>query len=208
MLAEEYGYQVSDRRAAEFPGVMELLRSGRRKSLQRGAAGVAVLACVGVLWMFPGTHLFLFAGAFLLAPYVLTVLWVVITDAGWPGAAELMRLARQHPFQVWPCQAEEDSKRWNTKRLLLLAPDGKVAREFRTKMPDSVWHGMTDGRGVLWIAGDLRFNCLVATPGADSVWAARAIPPEAQPPRSSHLNAVEDELLRAATQEAFRYWLL
>jgi hypothetical protein len=205
MLAEEYGYQVSDRPAAEFPGVMDLLRRSQRVSLRLRASGAVALACLAVLWMFPETHIVLFGIAFLFGPYILLIFWIMITDAGWPGAAELMGLARQHPFQAWPCQAEEDPKRG--KRLLLLAPDGSVAREIRMKMPDSAWQEMTDGRGVLWIAGDLRFNCLIATPGADRVWGSKPLPPEARSSRSSRLNAVEDELLRTATQETFRYWL-
>ncbi|WP_326692109.1 hypothetical protein OIE63_36510 [Streptomyces sp. NBC_01795] len=207
MLAEEYGYQVSAGRAADIPGVMDILRSSQRRSRQRRVSGVVVLACFGALWVFPATHLILFAVAFLFSPIVITVLWVMISDAGWPNTTELMRLAQQHPFQAWPCQVEEDRKGWNSKRIQLLAPDGSVAREFRTKMPDRAWQGMTDGRGVLWIAGDLRFSCLVAVPGAGNVWGSRPMPHAPQPSRSSRLNAVEDELIRAATQEAFRGWL-
>lgn len=208
MLAEEYGYQVSDRRAADFPGVMDLLRRSMRVTLRRGASGAVALACLVASWiLFPDAHIILFAIAFLFGPFIIAIFWIMISDAGWPTAAELMQIAQQHPFQAWPCQAEEDPKRWNSKRLLLLAPDGSVAREIRTKMPDSAWREMTDGRGVLWIAGDLRFNCLIATPGADKVWGSRPLPPEAHSSRSSRLNAVEDELLRTATQEAFRYWL-
>ncbi|WP_149824939.1 hypothetical protein [Streptomyces tailanensis] len=90
----------------------------------------------------------------------------------------LLEVARAHPLQAWPCQLERVPG--GGRVLLLLAPDGSVARELNSDVPDEVWFRMTDGRGMLWIAGDLRFTCLVAAPGGRPCGAARAPPTAAR----------------------------
>ncbi|WTW92497.1 hypothetical protein OG216_03510 [Streptomycetaceae bacterium NBC_01309] len=112
----------------------------------------------------------------------------------------------EHPWQVWPCRVEQaasegeiqprfvftSSKRADSRafdetvvaHVLLLAPDGSVARTYVSRVRNDVWRGVTDGLGALWICGDLRFDVVIATPAAQDCWIGTPIPqPSRQPAR-------------------------
>lgn len=206
MLADEYGYQVSGGTAATYPGVYERLR--REKTTARNVLLFAVVmvavAVAAVKWVVPVS---LDAGV-----VVAGLAGTLAVFSGLGGAIGLavtapkLTVALSHPFQAWPCQLEETKD--HQRLILLLAPDGSVARELDSAVPDTVWHGTPDGRGMLWIAGDLRSACLVATPDAKELWRAKGRPYGASPVAGEgRLRAVEDELLRTATQHAFSAWM-
>ncbi|PJN39001.1 hypothetical protein CG747_20900 [Streptomyces sp. CB02959] len=210
MLADEYGYQVSSQPAAQYfpPGRMEWMRHEQR--VWRGASWVAgLLAVVGVtvlltVWIpgglaTPGWAVMLCTGALCSVPLA----WGIASTA-YARSEPIVNVAQEHPFQSWPCQLEQTGS--GDRLLLLLRPDGGVARVLSSAVPDGVWHSMADGRGVLWIAGDLRLGCVAATPGAEQVWAASGVPYGFDASRPG-AGPVEDELLRAVTHEVFDDWL-
>ncbi|MEV5545524.1 hypothetical protein AB0L35_05185 [Streptomyces sp. NPDC052309] len=206
MLANEYGYQVSRRRAESWVG--ERLRHSRKVYLRLALLGTALLASVVAVvflsaasaWPLGTTAAIVIgAGGFVFGGFFGLGGWLAYAND-----AALVRIAAAHPFQAWPCQLERTA---DGKRLiLLLAPDGQVARELESSVPEEIWLRMRDGRGALWIAGDLRMDCLVATPGAEHVWRAKGRPYGASPGAGRSgggLRAVEDELLRAVAGETF-----
>ncbi|BFO17940.1 hypothetical protein SHKM778_43280 [Streptomyces sp. KM77-8] len=211
MLADQYGYQVSRRAAASWVGAR--LRGSRQTSLRVALSGVGLLALLATevsllaasAWPF-GTN----AAIFVAVP--LLMLGVILAAAGWVQCAEVtkgLRIASAHPFQAWPCQLERTA---DGKRLiLLLAPDGTVVREMESVVPERVWRSLSDGRGVLWIAGDLRMECLVATPSsAEETWLAEVRPygvSSGAGRSGGGTRAVEDEILRTVAGETFRGFL-
>ncbi|MFD7498966.1 hypothetical protein ACFV8T_42975 [Streptomyces sp. NPDC059832] len=116
----------------------------------------------------------------------------------------LPEAARAHPLQAWPSQMERVPS--GGRAVLLLAPDGSVARELKSDVPDEVWFEMIDGRGMLWIAGDLRFNCLVAAPGGRTVWRGKGTPYGSLRQSGSGLRPLDEEFVRVVTQQAFDSW--
>jgi hypothetical protein len=94
----------------------------------------------------------------------------------------LLRVLENNRWQVWPCRLEETPEKSAERRVLLLAPDKSVAASFRGNVPADVWLGMADGRGVLWIAGDLRFPGVAALPGGGSLWAIKPEGPQQRAP--------------------------
>ncbi|WP_436772664.1 hypothetical protein [Yinghuangia sp. YIM S09857] len=109
-----------------------------------------------------------------------------------------VKVVGEHPWQVWPCRVEEadpegsiqpryvvPSFEWRDLpalatpvfvRVMLLAPDGSVARTYASRIPEYVWHSLTDGLAALWICGDLRFEIVLATPGAQNCWLGTPLP--------------------------------
>ncbi|MGW5429291.1 hypothetical protein ACWET9_19095 [Streptomyces sp. NPDC004059] len=216
MLAEEFGYQVSSRPAEEMT---PSIRSAMDEALTATTKKRIGMACLGGYCFFIifGTSLFLAA---LAKP---TLKWAVacgglllgcaayswITDSSKTNARELreaVTAATSSPWQVWPCRLE--AVQGEEARRLLLAPDGSVASEFRSTVPGEVWTGMTDGRGLVWLAGDMRFGGIVSLPGGSPVWWARL--PKTEPetnPSSDIQRRIEEELTRRAIGFVFDQWL-
>ena len=176
MLAEEYGYAVSQGPAAYTPGLLDRLKTEKRGYV-RMVASVGLLLLAGAVltwaWLVPQGHTDA-VPVFIGAAVVLGSFFGLGGSFMLSRALSRLRLAWAHPFQAWPCQLEQTHDR--ERVILLLAPDGSVARELRSDVPDHVWHRMADGRGMLWIAGDLRFQCLVATENARDTWLAKGTP--------------------------------
>ncbi|MEV7189801.1 hypothetical protein [Kitasatospora sp. NPDC093102] len=82
------------------------------------------------------------------------------------GAAR-RKILLNNPWQVWPCRAEsmlgQASKRccsW-PRTEASLRHSGASSR---------TWNAMTDGHGIVWIVGDLRFPGMAASPDGVMWW--------------------------------------
>jgi hypothetical protein len=196
MLAEEFGYAVSPVPAARVtPGLLDVIGRAhrRRRRFRCGAAavtGAAVLGGAAALGM----------NVLYLAPAA--VLCVVLLTLGTVATGrEIANTVRVRPWQVWPARITEIPGRAFVRRLSLLAPDRTVAAAFTGAVPPDVWEAMTDGHGLVWFAGDLRFGGVVTLPGSTRYWTVKPAPPEpAKPARAGP--SLEDELIREAGKAA------
>ncbi|WP_329592141.1 hypothetical protein OG195_27325 [Streptomyces sp. NBC_01362] len=216
MLAEEFGYQVTSRPAAELT---ETVRPETEQALQ---AAKAALANVSMGVTGPA---FFFIVWFIIAglrdsptPFfigvlgvILAIFWNVVVAS--PERTAIVELEEKipavlaSPWQAWPCRVEAIAGD-QAKRLLLLDPDGGVAREFRSAIPDTVWIGMTDGRALIWFAGDMRFGGLASLPGGSPIWWVSTPKATSQPtPSGPRQRLIEEELTRQAVTYAFGEWL-
>lgn len=216
VLAEEFGYQVTSRPAAELT---ETVRPETEQALKAAKAALA-----GVSIGFTGPALF-FIAWFIIAglkdspiPFfvgvsgvILAIFWNVVVAS--PERAAIVELEEKiptvlaSPWQAWPCRVEAIPGK-QAKRIFLLDPDGGVAREFHSVMPDAVWIGMTDGRALIWFAGDLRFGGLASLPGGSPIWWVYVPKATSQPsPSGPRQRLVEEELVRQAVTYLFDEWL-
>ncbi|WP_284746011.1 hypothetical protein [Amycolatopsis sp. RTGN1] len=111
-------------------------------------------------------------------------------------------------WQVWPCRMEAVAGQAR-RRVLLLDPAGADAVAFLSAVPDDAWLGMTDGRGLAWFVGDMRFGGLMALPGGTPIWWTGTPVINQTPPQSSGgvQRVIEEELARQALKFAFDKWL-
>jgi hypothetical protein len=198
MLAEEYGYQVSPRPAADTPGVRAQVERIRRVASRRVLWTALVMLVIGLVL------------SAVLRMYVPLLAVAVATACGlvpaWMSTAKrtpkrLLRLLETNRWQVWPCRLEEIPEKMSERRVVLLAPDKSVAASFRGIVPAGVWLGMADGRGVLRIAGDLRFPAVAALPGGAALWPITPERPEQrapEPPRGGDGGSALDDLVSEA----------
>ncbi|WP_413751817.1 hypothetical protein NRF20_01480 [Streptomyces sp. R-74717] len=216
MLAEEFGYQVTSRPAAELTATV---RPETERALEAAKAALAA-----VTFGYAGPTFF-FIVCFIYAsvkdsstPFLIGVLGVILaiiwnTAATRPEKAAIVELEEKipavlaSPWQAWPCRVEAIPGQ-QTKRLLLLDPDGGVAREFHSAIPDAVWIGMTDGRALIWFAGDMRFGGLASLPGGSPIWWVYMPKATSQPaPSGPRQRLIEEELTRQAVTYVFDEWL-
>lgn len=223
MLAKDFGYQVSPRPAKlvtpEIQAMVERDKQVRldEKKTQKAAEGFvivfgAVLLVVSLLvagadedqWILP-----------VIVTLVMIVFSVGIFSTGRKTGASVLEReqmaasALTSPWQAWPCRLEAAQKKGANRRMLLLGPDGSIVGDFLSNMPDQVWVGMTDGRGLVWFAGDIRFGGVAALPGGRPMWWVRPTADKLSPPaQSGGLRRVaEEELTRQAIGFAFDQWL-
>ncbi|MFD1044341.1 hypothetical protein ACFQ1S_01395 [Kibdelosporangium lantanae] len=95
------------------------------------------------------------------------------------------------------------------RRVLLLDPQGTVAVTFLSTVPQDAWMGMTDGRGLVWFVGDMRFGGVMALPGGSLIWwtGAPVAGQQAAESSSGVRRVVEEELARQAVKFVFDEWL-
>jgi hypothetical protein len=223
MLARRFGYAVSAEPAATVtPSVLgqldkaeRLLRAIRIIWLVLGA-GWPVLMVVMLKdeVSVPG----LMAGGVLGEALFLTVFLAAASQerASAPGgqglsgaeARRLRKILTEQPWQVWPCRVELIRDYVNPSVLVhvfLLDPDQNVAGVMKTRLQRATWLALTDGYGVLWFAGDLRFGGALAHPADPSdptVSYAGAVPQ--QPAAASQgRSVVMEELQRQAVGWTF-----
>ncbi|WP_406499639.1 hypothetical protein OG936_33525 [Streptomyces sp. NBC_00846] len=218
MLAEEFGYQVSSQPAQTMtPDLRQemdtAIESRKEQAEEQEGKGNNYGFGVFFAFVFVGflvsdwdiTPMLIFVGGFLglgIAGLVPAHAKAVVGQLQTAKAAALSA-----PWQTWPCRVEGTIE-GGGRLLLLLAPDGTTARAFRALLPDSVWMGMTDGRGLVWFVGDMRFGGFMSLPGGDPIWPVVPYEVKTEPTRSSSgMHLVEEELTRQAVAFSFDEWL-
>lgn len=199
MLAEEFGYQVSPRPAAsQTPGVLPALERTFR-DMHRSTMRL-------IAWIIGALVLFI---AVVLREPLLALVPLGSAAVGLGLAVPLTRRRRRageeqlrtRPWQVWPARVQESGDKEWPHLMVLLAPDRTAAATFRCRLPRDVWIGMTDGRGVVWFCGDLRFGGVAALPGAARAWPVAAVAqPQAPSGPARQGSALEEELVREAAR--------
>ncbi|MCX4417269.1 hypothetical protein OOK43_33090 [[Kitasatospora] papulosa] len=217
-MAEEFGYQVSPGPASAMTPTVgavvseELDKAKSEKSeIPLGLTGTALMIAVllNPLWYQDDPSLI---GVLLpLALSILGVIWSVHEDTRIKGNVQAMErkaaVALASPWQAWPCRLEE-LPGGKGKGMMLLGPDTTVVCTFSSPVPESVWVGTPDGRGVFWFAGDLRFGGLMSVPGGDPLWWAHAVPiPTTLAPAGRRQETLEEAVIHQAVGFAFEEWL-
>lgn len=214
MLAREYGYWVSPGKAIRSGAASAFMRERRNQIAKRRQsanqwAGWVPFAALLLFWFIAATTGGASWGlAVVIAPPAFLV-WLLVKTMGADTPDPVGKLVEEQPWQAWPCRVEEISGETSTpgkRRVLLLAPDRSVVRGFDGPMPEEVWLSMTDGVGVLWVCGDLRFPVAMAPRGGSPIWLAAPVPGPA-PAESSQGPGVIEEVVRQAGQDAMRAWL-
>lgn len=221
MLAEDFGYQLSPRPAkAMTPKIQDAVDKARKDaanaigSAQDGSAAAVAIFFAGIILALIVQQPWIVAGS--------TVLALVIGGAGASAAAtakakakvaeqkvrEMVTPVLSGHWQAWPSRMEAVAGQ-QRRRVLLLDPKGGVAVTFLSAVPDAAWLSMTDGRGLVWFVGDLRFGGMMALPGGRPVWWTGApVVSQKSPESSSGLShVVEEELARQAVKFVFDKWL-
>ncbi|WP_385625552.1 hypothetical protein PXH67_43440 (plasmid) [Streptomyces sp. P8-A8] len=218
MMAEEFGYQMSPRPASAMTPTVEavvsaeLNKAKNEKSeipLGLTGTGLAVAVFLNPFWYQDEPSLI--AVLLPLAWGIVMVIWSVHEDAKIKGNVQAMErkaaVALSSPWQVWPCRLEE-LPGGKGKGMMLLGPDSTVACTFSSPVPESVWVGTPDGRGVFWFAGDLRFGGLMSVPGGSPLWWAHPVPtPLTLAPTGRRQEALEEAVIHQAVGFAFEEWL-
>lgn len=216
MMAEEFGYQVSPRPASEMTptvGAVVNAELDRAKNEENQtppgcAIPVALMALLVALFNndFPPIGRLLFAAA-AITMWIWSVRDEKKLEANKQAAERKAAVALSSPWQVWPCRLEE-LPGGQGKGMMLLAPDKTVACTFSSPVPESIWVGTPDGRGVFWFAGDLRFGGLMSVPGGSPLWWAHPIPtPPTVAPTGRRQEALEGAVIDEAVGFAFDEWL-
>ncbi|NUQ88900.1 MAG: hypothetical protein HOQ43_10610 [Glycomyces artemisiae] len=180
MLAEDYGYWISPRRAFETGPTKkwipeEVARRAKAADHKAGAFFVGAVAA------------FIAAGCLNDSASGLAVLFgalgVVLGLCAWgygmfeasnKDLKDVLPTLYRDRWQAWPCQVVgvppvEGAKTVDAK-ITLLDPERKPVRQFYGDMHRGAWGQMTDGVGVLWICGSLHEPVAVAKPGGAPVW--------------------------------------
>ncbi|MFD3519621.1 hypothetical protein [Streptomyces sp. NPDC058653] len=194
MLARQYGYPISAGAARDTPGVLgrvDELCAPRPKDWI-GFGCVVLLASGFTVTAF----LVSLIAAKAVAGLGALLFWLAAGSAlhGALTGQPFRKPAREalaRPWQLWPCRLVDRQEAFSGGRqyLELLAPDRSVAASFHTKVPEEVVYAMTDGVGVLLIAGDLRYFCVAAMPDGRSLFLLgkrkHQAQPQPAPPRAS-----------------------
>ena len=205
VIAEKYGYWVSSTPAldvAKTHGAIERMKktASADDAPQMLHFGFAIASFVFGLIIsgLTGEPVFVILGG---------VLGVVIVAAGTrqgidssPTDSITSHLSR-NPWQAWPCRVDgvngnPDSPK---KIVYLMSPDQQVVKAFETTMPRKAWMDLTDGMGILWVCGDLRYPIVMGTVLGTQVW-------QAKPARKSVVapvaTAVFTDVISGATTKA------
>ncbi|MFF3090789.1 hypothetical protein ACFVRB_37950 [Streptomyces nojiriensis] len=211
MLAQEYGYAISPRPAAQVRGVartaQNALEPGYASRIAQGFAGGIVVAVVlTVIFHMP----FVVAGATGVIGFI--GLWPTELAARRKHA---LKTLEQEPWQVWPCRLDGEESRDNQAlvgaRVQLLAPDRTPVAAFRGAMSSEDWLSVRDGRGVVWFCGDLRVGGWIALPARPASSLFRAVPApdilDAGAPTTGALVGLEEAAVAVATSETVWAWI-
>ncbi|MFD0899043.1 hypothetical protein [Actinomadura sediminis] len=216
MLARRFGYAVSPEPAATTtPSVlaqirppMEYARRMRRFLIVLGA--VMTVGMAGFLaWEFRDPAV---VATSAVMPAFSVFVWLMERNhrhssgaLTGPEASELAPILAREPWQVWPCRVEqiEAHAMGATVHVFLLDPNENVAAVLKTRLQHHTWASLTDGYGVLWFAGDLRFGGALADPSDPespthpTVSYAAPVPASTVPPPGGN-SVIAEELQRQA----------
>ncbi|KAB2386330.1 hypothetical protein [Actinomadura montaniterrae] len=218
MLARRFGYAVSpEPAAAATPSVLGQLDKAARMDRVHliifavWGAAMAVGMIVGLRSELSFAGL---VGGVLAGEAALLVVWLMarsqqrVRGPGGEGltgpeAHRLRGILAEHPWQVWPCRVELVREHANPSTLVhvfLLDPDQNVAGVLKTTLQRATWNAMTDGYGVLWFAGDLRFGGALAHPAdpADPTVSYATVAPQQPATASPGSSVLMEELQRQA----------
>ncbi|MFI6085167.1 hypothetical protein ACIBBB_30075 [Streptomyces sp. NPDC051217] len=220
MLAEEYGYWISERSAKENPATERWMRDRadqERRNLRNRGVGLTVLGAAlcgggGCLVRFSSWGAALFGlGPLPLLVGLLFLLFHRRVSGRLPPQLAEMR------WQAWPCRLDGPEpllRRSVTATVTLLSPQREAVRSYRGAVPAATWRRMTDGYGVLWVCGDLRVGLWVADPGGTPVWFmqpatedTRAPSAPTAPATPGLAAAAADAAVRQASSAVTRSWL-
>ena len=218
VLAEDFGYQLSPKPASAMtPRIQREVdkareetaaKAARSKSGENVVFGIVFTGSI-VIALAARTPWVFFVGLFgsLLLSSAVGQSWATSAKAAGEKLQELTTPVLGGRWQTWPCRMEAVAG-LPRRRVLLLDPEGAVAVQFLSAVPEKTWLGMTDGRGLVWFVGDMRFGGMMALPGGDPVWWTGAPVVSQTPPQSSGVQrVVEEELARQAVKFAFDKWL-
>ncbi|MEV4001781.1 hypothetical protein [Actinomadura sp. NPDC049753] len=218
MLARQFGYAVSPEPAAIVtPSVLGQLdkaaRMNRALSIIFSVCGAAMAVfAIPVLGdeLSPSG----LVGGVLAGEVALLVIWLIARSQErvrgpygegltGPEAHRLRRVLTEQPWQVWPCRVELVRDYANPAALVhvfLLDPDQNVAGVMKTRLQRGTWNSMTDGYGVLWFAGDLRFGGALAHPAdpTDPTVSYASVVPQQSATASPGDSVLMEELQRQA----------
>ncbi|MEU9018468.1 hypothetical protein [Actinomadura sp. NPDC048394] len=218
MLARRFGYAVSPEPAATAtPSVLGQLDRAARldRVLFIGVAVCGVAMAVGMIIVlgdelsFPGL-----LGGVLAGEAALLLIWLAarsqerVRGPGGEGltapeARRLRGVLAEQPWQVWPCRVELVREHANPSALVhvfLLDPEENAAAVLKTRLQRATWRSLTDGYGVLWFAGDLRFGGALAHPAdpADPTVSYATVAPQQPATASPGSSVLMEELQRQA----------
>ena len=213
MLAEDFGYQLSPKPAkAMTPKIQEEVdkalndaaNTTSRSSSRDGFAGFVVLLSVILAFALQELWIFL-VGLALMAVLMMTTTKAKAAEG---KLREMTTPVLAGRWQAWPCRMEAVVGQAR-RRVLLLDPEGVAAVAFLSAVPDDAWLDMTDGRGLVWFVGDLRFGGIMALPGGSPIWwTGTPVVSQKQTESSGGLHqVVEEELARQAVKFVFDKWL-
>ncbi|WP_157433200.1 hypothetical protein [Actinomadura rifamycini] len=222
MLARRFGYAVSpEPAAATTPAVLEQLRPPmerarrmRRFMVVLAVVGTAVLAVVLAVQFESAA---LVAVACVVMPVFCLFMWVMerndrpsVGSLTGPEANALAPVLEREPWQVWPCRVEQvEAHTWGaTVHVFLLDPNENTAAVLKTRLQHRTWMSLTDGYGVLWFAGDLRFGGVLADPSDPEAAAGPTVSYAAPVPRDTAAppggnSVIAEELRRQAVGWVF-----
>ncbi|MFD4905164.1 hypothetical protein [Kitasatospora purpeofusca] len=216
MRARELGYAVSEEPAIALAATAQVIARKRRDVRFRcsvlAAIFLGVAAVVAVIAPAPASEKLTSFGT---VGVIIVLFLLVPLTTRTPGIErEMVEALESSPWQVWPVRLEllNGSER-GPRRVVLLTPDGSAERAFEATVPESVWLGYTDGLGLLWFCGDLRFGGALASPGGTPVWPCKVIKGDTGVDRGRGDGRVQGEdsiigdLAREAARATFRDWL-
>lgn len=221
MLAEDFGYQLSPKAAKKMtPAVQaeagKAIEDGKRATAKAESGRKSAEAFLVVLFLL-GVVLAVAIPSFLM--FAVAFVWLLLSSAvGKSSIAtakaheerlrEMITPVLNGRWQAWPCRMESVPGQ-TRRRVVLLDPGGADAVVFVSSVPQEAWMGTTDGRGLVWFVGDLRFGGLMALPGGAPLWwtGPPVVDQKPSQPVNSVQHTLEEELTKQAVKFAFDKWL-
>ncbi|WP_410587213.1 hypothetical protein [Amycolatopsis sp. lyj-23] len=221
MLAEDFGYQLSPKAAKAITASIETETNkaikesedataraeSSRKSAGNFWVGVFALSITLALLVH---NFWVFAIGLLLLTFSPGAgkSSVVAAKANEERVREMVAPVLAGRWQAWPCRMESIPGQ-TRRRIGLLDPEGAEAVRFVAAIPPEAWLSMTDGRGLVWFVGDMRFGGIMALPGGAPLWwtGSPLIDQKSPQPANGIQRTLEEELVKQAVKFAFDKWL-
>jgi len=218
VIAEKYGYWISPNPAAETantPTAIEAVHGAAAKAHQdtRRAHVVFLGLFIGLVASLTIGGITRHALGFILGAligmiFIAAAMLVIANRKGRRHVSRnsqyLMQILQHHSWQAWPCVAEGQDGNPNSfaKHIYLMSPQQEVVRVFTAVMPQDVWWSLTDGMGVLWVGGDLRYAVIMGSQLGEQIWIAHPYQKPVAAPMTTMTTQVFQDLARSATSSA------